>query len=193
MALTQVSNGMIASGVTLATPTLTSPTITGAVVSSMASSVVTAKTALATTSGTSVDFTGIPSWVKRVTVLFASVSTNGTSVPIIQLGTGGTPTTTGYVASSSEVYTSVGTVSSTTGFNIYWNSAGYSFSGAYELYNVSGNIWVGSSVTANTASTVVTTMSAGTVTLSGTLDMVRITTTNGTDVFDAGTINIFYQ
>lgn len=36
-----------------------------------------AATAVASTSGTSIDFTGIPAWVRRVTVMFNGVSTNG--------------------------------------------------------------------------------------------------------------------
>ena len=152
-----------------------------------------AGTAVASTSGTSIDFTSIPSWVKRVTVMFNGVSTNGTSIPLVQLGTGGTPTTTGYVSSSSEIFTAVDTVSSTVGFNVYWNSASYLFSGSYVFTNISGNVWVGSSVTASTVPAVVTTTSAGKVTLSGALNMVRITTTNGTDTFDAGSINILYE
>ena len=43
-------------------------------------------TAVASTSGTSVDFTSIPSWVKRITVMFNGVSTSGTSNPLVQLG-----------------------------------------------------------------------------------------------------------
>jgi hypothetical protein len=34
---------------------------------------------------------------------------------------------------------------------------------------------------------------AGSVTLSATLDRIRITTVNGTDTFDAGSINIAYE
>ena len=80
----------------LTTPTITTPTITGAIVSSMASSVITAGTAVASTSGTSIDFTSIPSWVKRITLMFSGVSTTSTSNVQIQIGTGGTPTTSGY-------------------------------------------------------------------------------------------------
>ena len=79
----------------LTNKTLTSPTITGAVVSAMGSSILTSGTAQASTSGTAIDFTGIPSWAKRITVMFNGVSTNGTSNPQIQLGSG-SPTTSGY-------------------------------------------------------------------------------------------------
>jgi hypothetical protein len=154
---------------------------------------ITQGTAVASTSGTSIDFTGIPAWAKRITVMFNGVSTSGTSVPLIQLGTGGVPATTGYVASSSQVSTSSVSISATTGFNIYSTSSSIIFNGSYVFNNVSGNIWVGSSVLANTALTVLTIMSGGVVTLGGILNMLRITTANGTDTFDAGSINIMYE
>jgi hypothetical protein len=154
---------------------------------------ITSGTAVASTSGTSIDFTSIPSWVKRITVMFQGVSTNGTSIPLIQLGTGGVPTTTGYVSTSSEVYTAASTNTSTAGFNIYFDNAGYIFSGSYTFVNVSGNIWVGSSVTSSQAVLAVTTISAGVVTLSGALNMVRLTTAGGTNTFDAGSVNIMYE
>ena len=40
---------------------------------------------------------------------------------------------------------------------------------------------------------IVWTICAGRVTLSGALDRVRVTTVNGTDTFDAGSINILYE
>jgi hypothetical protein len=54
------------------------------------------ETAQASTSGTSVDFTGIPSWVKKITVMFTGVSTNGSSAVIVQIGAGSF-TTSGYL------------------------------------------------------------------------------------------------
>jgi len=34
---------------------------------------------------------------------------------------------------------------------------------------------------------------AGTKTISGVLDRIRLTTVNGTDTFDAGSVNILYE
>ena len=155
--------------------------------------VINSGTAVASTSGTSIDFTSLPAGIKRITVMFNAVSTNGSSIPLIQLGTGGTPTTTGYVSTSSEVYSAAATSTSTAGFNIYFDNAGYVFSGTYIFVNVSGNIWVGSSVTSSQAVLAVTTISAGVVTLSGVLNMVRLTTVGGTNTFDAGSVNILYE
>ena len=59
---------------------------------------------------------------------------------------------------------------------------------------ISGNTWLSThSGNFNQAGTYYTLVGGGNVTLSGTLDRVRITTVNGTDTFDAGSINIMYE
>ena len=58
-------------------------------------------TTVASTSGTSIDFTGIPSFVKRITVMLNQVSLSGTSNVCIQLGTsGGVDTASTYVGAT---------------------------------------------------------------------------------------------
>ena len=61
--------------------------------------VLTSGTAVASTSGTSITFSSIPSWAKRVTVMFNGVSTSGSSNIQVQLGAGST-TTSGYTGGS---------------------------------------------------------------------------------------------
>ena len=158
------------------------------------SSAIVSGTAVASTSGTSIDFTGIPSWVKRVTVMFNGVSTNGSSLVQIRLGAGSIETT-GYSSSANYVATTtVGSVSSaTTGFltDNYGNTSN-TRNGSCIFSTLGSNVWV---MQANVSDLVNNAMafSAGTKTLSGTLDRVRITTVNGTDTFDAGSINILYE
>ena len=147
-------------------------------------------TAVASTSGTSIDFTGIPSWAKRITVMFNGVSTSGASYPLIQIGTGGTPTTSGYVSQASQLYTAAAISSTTAGFYINSNASTYVLSGTMTISNISGNIWVESCCFGSTS---IMTVGSGTVTLGGVLNMLRITTVNGTDTFDAGSINIMYE
>ena len=170
--------------------TLNSTTITGTSVRG----VITSGTAVASTSGTSIDFTSIPSWVKRVTVMMNGVSTNGTSNLLLQLGSGSI-TTSGYLSGSS--YTqggSVGSSTSTAGFIIYNDSAVTSTYGQACIATSGSNAWTNSGVMFKaTAGTNYVLFSSGGVTLSGTLDRVRITTVNGTDTFDAGSINILYE
>ena len=150
-------------------------------------------TAVASTSGTSIDFTSIPSWVKRITVMFSGVSTSGTSNPLFQLGTGGSATTSGYLGAGSSIDSaSASSANFTTGFGIFSGAAANVIYGAVIFTNISANIWVASGTFArsNNASTMTT---AGNVSLAGALDRVRVTTVNGTDTYDAGTINIFYE
>jgi hypothetical protein len=149
-------------------------------------------TAVASTSGTSIDFTGIPSWAKRITVMFNGVSTNGTSGLQIQIGSGSF-VASGYASQSSAGTTTSGAV--TSGFSIIaFAVAANTYSGAVTINLVGSNTWCGSSIlsTTNTSTTVY--LGAGnSPALSGALDRVRITTVNGTDTFDAGTINIMYE
>jgi len=157
--------------------------------------VLTSGTAQASTSGTSIDFTGIPSWAKRVTVLFAGVSMSGSSNPLIQIGSGSVATT-GYVSTSSgydnAAPTGGTTATSTAGFIIARTNASDVISGhiVISLINPSTNAWVATEITKNSS---IVTLGAGDKILSGTLDRVRITTVNGTDTFDAGSINILYE
>jgi hypothetical protein len=141
----------------------------------------------------SIDFTSIPSYVKRITVIFNGVSVNGTSSPLIQIGNSGDIEDTGYVSTSATVgdNNTTGLATSTIGFLVRSGSAANTVSGHMVLTNVSGNIWI-SSFTGKTSTTLVC-ISGGDKTLSDTLTQVRITTVSGTDTFDAGTINILYE
>ncbi len=150
-----------------------------------------------TASSTSVDFTSIPSWVKRITVMFNGVSTSGTSLPQIQLGDSGGVETTGYAAGSSVVApSSIATTSYTSGFVIRTDALAAVIMDGFITINLissSTNTWVaGGTVYAPTPSAYLT-LVAGRKALSDTLDRIRITTVNGTDTFDAGTINIIYE
>jgi hypothetical protein len=151
-------------------------------------------TSVASTSGTSIDFTGIPSWVKRVTVMFDGVSTGGTSVVQMQLGAGSVQTS-GYKSTSSFSTSAQCFLAATSGFitDTEYASASIIRSGLYIFTLLGSNVWVGSGTMGGDASAQVSCANAGSVTLSGTLDRVRITTVNGTDAFDAGSINILYE
>ena len=174
------------------TQTLTNKTVSGAIWTAPSSSTITSGTAQASTSGTSIDFTSIPSWVKRVTVMFSGVSTNGSSVIQIQIGTSGGFQTTGYLGSYG--YGQNPSANLTTGFGIYNDGATDVLHGSLtlNLLNSSTGIWTFNSLL-GWSSRAYQLPGAGSKTLSGTLDRVRITTVNGTDTFDAGSINILYE
>ena len=153
----------------------------------------TAGTVVASTSGTSIDFTGIPSYAKRITIILNAVSTNSTSILQAQLGDSGGIETTGYNA---VYFTNGAQAGYTTGFPLqFTGSAAFALSGhlVLTLIDSSTNNWIGSGTIAGTASNNTCTSFAGQKSTSATLDRVRITTTNGTDTFDAGSINILYE
>jgi hypothetical protein len=159
-------------------------------------SIIRSGNVVASTSGTSIDFTSIPSGVKRITVMFSGVSTSGISNIIFQIGTSGGIQTTGYAGAGTILTTSssVFAASFTTGFGYRTENATATYSGATQitLCDSTNGIWVASGTLGSTT-LVSGYTTGGTKTLSGTLDRVRITTVNGTDTFDAGSINILYE
>jgi len=180
---------------TLASPssssnyTLTLPAGTGTLTANGVNSNIVAGTAVAATSGTSIDYTSIPSWVERITVMFSGVSTSGTSFVIVQLGTGGTPTTSGYGGGAwqTSTYTNVTNGLALSGNNVATDVR----NGAITITNITGNTWVSTAINFNNNAT--GGGGAGSIALAGVLNLVRITTVGGTDTFDAGTVNILYE
>ena len=193
-------SSVIISGDTSGAITVSAPLVAGTntltlQAATATSAVNTLATAVASTSGTSIDFTGLPSWIKRITVMFSNVSTNGSSNYQIQLGTTSSIETTGYQAVST-YGPAAGTGTITTGFPIFSNTAGDFKSGAlvFTLLDSSNNTFVcfgsfgqfGSQPNYNHTT-------GGNKSLASTLTRLRITTVNGTDTFDAGSVNILYE
>lgn len=169
------------------TTTLTLPTFDGTV------GLLVSGTAVATTSGTSIDFTSLPTTVRRITINFNNVSLSGTASFLVQIGNN-TPTTSGYSAITTyNTGAGVGVLTSTSGIPIQAGAASYLTYGSLVINNVSGNIWTASGVLGNTTTVTYSVNSSGIISLGSALNMVRITTTNGTDTFDAGSINILYE
>lgn len=153
--------------------------------------------AAATGSPTSIDFTSIPSWATKIVIMFAGVSTSGTSNPIVQLGTGGTPETTGYLgACAREVntLTAENVANYTNGIGINSAAAANDLNGTVEIFlcDASTNKWV-AKVNLGTSTTAAAMFGGASKSLAGVLDMVRIATAGGTDTIDAGTINVMYE
>jgi hypothetical protein len=182
---------------TLTNKTLTSPTISGTPV--LSATLLTSGTAVTSTSGTSIDFTGLPSWVKRIVVMFNAVSLSGNSTFRIQLGTGATPTytTSGYVTFGVTFSASgLGAATDTGGFPIGQNqtAAGVTtYGGNCMITNVTGNTWSYMAMCGGSSATNGGLLGGGSVPLGAVLTAVRVTTINGTDTFDAGSINIQYE
>ena len=163
-------------------------TMTGVITYATAQPRMVLSTSVASTSGTSIDFTSIPSWAKKVTVMLYNVSTNGAVNPIIQLGSGSF-TTSGY---SSGCGSSAGNTSETSGFIVATGTASSdSLSGSILFSSIGiSNRWVCSGTTYNGSNP---RFISGNVSLSGDLDRVRITTIASASTFDGGTINIIYE
>lgn len=154
-------------------------------------------TAVAATSGTEIDFTSIPAWVRRVVVTFAGLSTNGTSYPRIQIGDSGGLKTTGYLGAASTLSGSSSNTGSvmSSGFDFFDGGAAASIRhGKVELLLVDAatNTWMASvfSAESNSARTM---LAVGSVALSGALTRVRLTTVGGANTFDAGLVNMMYE
>ena len=176
-----------------ATQTLTNKTLGSGLVMSV--SAITAGTAVASTSGTSIDFTGIPSWVKRITVAMQTVSTNGSSNYLIRIGNT-TVTSSGYASVMN--YVNPGANSCTgsadsTGFLLTKDiNSGTAFTAIATIVLQTSGFYV-STFVGNNGVNGAGFFGSGLLNLGSTLDRVRITTVNGTDTFDAGSINILYE
>ena len=188
-------SSVVLTGDTSGAGTITVPAVAGTFTATIGSATgthypFTAGTAVASTSGTSIDFTSIPSWVKRITVMFQGVSTNGTSNLLIQIGSGSI-TSSGYTSGAWSA--NVNNSTSTAGFLITGTntSAGNCYGNIF-INLFSSNSYVESHSIGSPANNNQS-VGGGSVTLSGALDRVRITTVNGTDTFDAGSINILYE
>lgn len=156
----------------------------------------TAGSPTATTSGTTVDYTSLPSTLKRITVMFKGVSTNGTSNLQIQIGDGsGGLKTSGYTSSA------YGGGSGTTASNTAGFIVTQSFTASDAQHGIvtmtressAGFTWVASGALSGIGGANIVSTSGGSVSLTAALDRVRITTVNGTDAFDAGEVNILYE
>jgi hypothetical protein len=190
---------LVLSGDTSGSITVSAPAVAGSTTQTLVNvtgtlAPIVSGTVSTTTGGTSVDFTSIPSWVKRITLVMRGVSLSSTANFLVQIGTGGTATTSGYTGAFA-VITSGTTVSCTaisTGFSLGANSAATSMNCFLTIVNLTGNNWVANGGFAETLGARAGYVT-GSVGLSGTLDFIRVTTTS-TDTFDVnGGINIIYE
>lgn len=164
----------------------------GAVTPAKLAQKLTLATAQATTSGTAITFTGFPAWTQRFTVLFDKVSTNGAAIPEVRIGPVGGIEASGYVSGLGAISAGAANASSTTGVPLGLAGASYSRTGALTFSHMGGNKWVCTGIVSYTDTGAVS-MIYSIKTLAGTLERLTLTTTNGTDAFDAGSVNILYE
>ena len=159
---------------------------------------VKADTAVTTSGAATYTFTAVPSWAKRITILFSDLSCAGADAFGIRVGTSGGIVSTGYSGSVFRIQDA-----GTPGVNVFsteftmalagGNAAASVYSGSLTLSNITGNTWVmGGTFSANTTSA-----SArmgylnGYIALAGALTQVQLV--NTTSTFDAGTFNVLYE
>lgn len=151
----------------------------------------TVVTPVATTSGSSVSFTSLPTGITQFQVLWGNVSTNGTANIVIQLSTGSTFATTGY--SSQAVLPLIGggnfSSTATNGFLPTSVAASSNILGVsnFYLFNTT-NTWIMTSMVTSDATNI--TYATGFKVLTTALDGIRIITT---DTFDQGSVAIAYD
>jgi len=149
-----------------------------------------------TTSGTTAAITGIPSGVKKITIMFEGVSTDGTEQFLLQLGDAGGVETSSYISTSARHPTAADTeyATDTNGFVLTGsNSAGSVYSGIVTLYlkDAANNTWILSSILSGGSTTLNT--ATGSKSLSAEITQLLLTTDGTPDTFDAGSIAIQYE
>jgi hypothetical protein len=138
---------------------------------------------------------GFPTWIRRVTIAFASVTCSASTNPMVQLVAGGATVTSGYTYSSSYISTGVGTTNFTTGFGIRAGSpgAGDTHTGSLVLYNVTGNTWQASLTGILYSSGNYTSVGAGWIALANPLTGLILTSSGGATTFSGGQMTVFYE
>ena len=185
--ITVNAKGIITSATT---GTFSSTPADGSITPAKLSQPLTLATAVATTGSSAINFTGIPSWAKRITFMMGSVAISTSDIPMIQLGYGGgTFSTSGYGGTAQDATTSQ-QLSSGILLGVDGNST-YQRSGFVTLSLLTGNNWTFTGIIGHASDTRVPRV-AGNVTIGGTLDRVRITT-NSAGTFTGGDVNIMYE
>jgi len=143
----------------------------------------------ATTSGSSVTFSSIPTGVSLIHLVFNGVSTDNTAGLSVQLGDSGGIETSGYISTSSRLKdSSPNHGSSTAEFKLDLSLASHLCSGVMTLMRVNAShAWISAFV--GKVSTISAQLQGGSKTLSGELTQISITSTGN---LDAGSAQILY-
>lgn len=155
-----------------------------------------------TTSGTSFSNTTIPATTTHLKIVFNTCGTDGSSntnsVPSVQLGDSSGYSTTSGIQVRSQYSTSTHANSIQTGgycpIAILHASSVYAYSGILEMSLGAGNVWSVSGTFSNVqgGTTTGTAWTSGTMSLSGELDRIQLTTIVGTDSFNSGSCRVYY-
>jgi hypothetical protein len=138
---------------------------------------------------------GFPTWIRRVTIAFASVTISASTNPIIQLVAGGSTVTSGYTYNASYIASSSATSSFTTGFAIRAGgpSAGDVHHGSMILHQVSTNLWSATLAGGMYSGGNYTSVGGGWISLTSSLTGLILTSTGGATTFSGGQMTVFYE
>jgi hypothetical protein len=138
---------------------------------------------------------GFPTWIRRVTIAFASVTCSASTNPMVQLVAGGSTVTSGYTYNASYISTGVGTTNFTTGFGIRAGapSSGDVHHGSLILHQVSTNLWSASLAGAMYSSGNYTSVGGGWISLASSLTGLILTSSGGATTFSGGQMTVFYE
>jgi hypothetical protein len=170
-------------------------TLTADVAALAVTSFVRRQAAVAAASQTSIDFTGIPAWVNRVTVMLSGLSTTGTSPVMIRLGDSGGIETTGYLGSVTAFAVGLLTENFSSGFTVECGGIHVATAlrhGAITIQKITGNTWAAWG-SVGQSQDIANAFVSGSKALSDVLTQIRVTTVGGTDTFDAGSVNISWE
>lgn len=205
MTVTAVASGALSVGQVFTGTGVTAGTSIAAFVSgtgntgtyTVSASQTVVSTTMTVTQVVAIDFTSLPSWIKRITFMINGMSASGTSPLQIRLGTSGGFVTSGYssgVAAISSASAALGAALFTTGFYVGgFNANTDTLSATVFINKLRENIWSYTGTAVRTGNVATYFHAAIPQTLSGALTQVRLTTVNGTDTFDAGSVNILYE
>jgi hypothetical protein len=149
-------------------------------------------------SNTFIDFENIPSWARRITLMFSGMSTAGVTSqpPIVRLGTATQFEATGYASGGAySGVSSTGAGTNSTGLLLGFGLGTAEFqSGIFTLIllDPSTNLWVSTSI-AGFTTTNYASMAGGSRNLSSPLTRIRLTTESNLLTFDSGNFNIMYE
>ena len=187
-----VLTGDTSGQVTIAAPAVAGTNTLTLQAATATNAVNTLGTAVSPTSSTSIDYTSLPSWVKKITVTFQGVSSNSSSLWLLQLGTSSGVTTSGYLGRAAGISGSAFSAYSA-GFTLLTDSTnGAILHGLVQIVTLGSNNFAMNGILSRSDGGNLY-LSGGSIALAGALDRVRITTVNGTDTFDAGSVNILYE
>lgn len=144
-------------------------------------------------SGAAIDFTGIPNWVKRLTLSFNGISTSGTSALILQLGAGAIETS-GYLATVVGLFNTGAVIGTdqTAGVALTTSTVATDYLvGNVVLEKQADNTWTVTGNLRKAAGNLFT--FSGNKTLTGALARLRVTTVGGSDTFDTGVFTLKWE